>query len=55
MIAKWLGVPPWELIRQPIVWQEWGRAAMNAEAGASAEIQKREARRARTARARGGR
>lgn len=47
MTARWLGVPPWELLEQPTVWLAWGQAAMNAEAGAQAEIQKRNARQAR--------
>lgn len=54
MTARWLGVPPWVLLEQPMGWLAWGQAAMNAENGAEAEIQKRNARRARAQRAMGG-
>lgn len=29
--AKWLGVPPWELVDQPQVWMEWALIADAAE------------------------
>ena len=34
--AKYLGVAPWELQRQPIAWQHWALMAMKAEASAKA-------------------
>lgn len=55
MTARWLGVPPWELLEQPTVWLEWGQAAMNAEAGAQEEIRKRQERRSKMAQATRGR
>lgn len=41
--AKYLGVAPWELMEQPFVWEQWARAAENAEN--EAERQKQESRR----------
>lgn len=32
--ARWLGVPPWELLHRPRVWMEWALAALGAEAAA---------------------
>ena len=29
--ARWLGVAPWDLARQPIWWREWAFTAMEAE------------------------
>lgn len=29
--AKWLGVAPWELARQPTYWQHWTLLAIEAE------------------------
>jgi len=35
--AKWLGVPPWELMKQPQIWTEWAlnhrAAVMSVGAG----------------------
>lgn len=30
--ARWLGVAPWDLAREPIYWREWIYTAMEAEA-----------------------
>lgn len=32
--ARYLGVPPWELARQPATWMEWALTSEAAEAGA---------------------
>ena len=32
--ARWMGVPPWELARQPIFWRVWARTIEIAEAEA---------------------
>lgn len=32
--ARYLGVAPWELLKQPIAWMEWAAIAENAENGA---------------------
>ena len=32
--AKFLGVPPWELLEQPIYWKRWALEAASAEGGA---------------------
>lgn len=32
--ARYLHVPPWELIKQSKIWQIWGLQAANAEEGA---------------------
>ena len=32
--ARWLGVPPWELLTRPPVWMEWALVAETAEATA---------------------
>jgi hypothetical protein len=32
--ARWVGVPPWELLTRPRVWMEWALAAEAAEATA---------------------
>ncbi len=29
--ARYLGVPPWELLKQPVVWTRWAEAAAHAE------------------------
>lgn len=33
--ARYLGVPPWDLVQQPVWWQEIALAAEAAEAAAS--------------------
>jgi len=40
--AKYLGVPPWELARQPLTWVEMAEAAQDAEAHARAVHEKRQ-------------
>ncbi len=35
--AKGMGVAPWELAAQPLVWQEWELTAQAAEAAAQRE------------------
>jgi len=35
--AHYLGVAPWELMMQPIAWQEWALMAESAEAPAPAQ------------------
>lgn len=40
-VAKWLGVPPWELAQAPSMWRDRASAVMDAEAHA-AEIQRRQ-------------
>jgi hypothetical protein len=30
--ARYLGVAPWELLRQPLYWQEWALTAESVEA-----------------------
>jgi hypothetical protein len=40
-IARYLGVPPWELERQPQYWQSWAQTAMAAEAMAEKELSKK--------------
>lgn len=32
--AKYLGVAPWDLLAQPMVWRSWARWAQTAEAEA---------------------
>lgn len=32
--ARYLGVPPWELLDQPAVWMEWALICQGAEAEA---------------------
>jgi hypothetical protein len=29
--AKWLGVAPWDLMKQPLYWTHWGLAGRSAE------------------------
>lgn len=29
--ARYLGVPPWDLMQQPAIWREWALTAENAE------------------------
>jgi hypothetical protein len=29
--AKWMGVPPWDLLEQPAIWTDWALAAIHAE------------------------
>jgi len=41
--AKYLGVAPWELLRQPDCWQHWALGAMDAEATAAEELKRFEA------------
>lgn len=43
--ARYLGVAPWELLDQPIIWREWAEAATFAESEAKRQQQEREARR----------
>lgn len=38
--AKYLGVPPWELARQPLYWTEVALAAMDGERRARKEADK---------------
>jgi hypothetical protein len=38
--AKLLGVPPWELTKQPIIWQTWAFEAAEAQAYAAEELDK---------------
>lgn len=37
--AKYLGVAPWELMDQPVVWESWARVSENAEAEANRQRQ----------------
>lgn len=37
IVAKHMGVPPWELIAQPAYWFYWGLCWMNAEGYAERE------------------
>lgn len=39
--ARYLGVPPWELLKQPIYWMEWALQSENAEDAAEAHHQQR--------------
>ena len=39
--AKYLGVPPWELSGKPVAWQAMAEAAMEAEAHADQQRNKR--------------
>lgn len=39
--ARFLRVAPWDLLRQPVVWQEWARGAMSAEGEARRQHQAR--------------
>lgn len=48
MVAKWLGVAPWDLAEQPADWLAAAETVMAAEHGAAVEIQKRADRKART-------
>lgn len=41
--AKYLGVPPWELAKQPHTWVNMAEAAQDAEAHARAVHEKRQA------------
>ena len=34
--ARYLGVAPWELYRQPVYWRDWALTAHNAEDEAQA-------------------
>jgi hypothetical protein len=40
--ARYLGVPPWELLRQPRVWYEMALAADAAEMAARSDAAKRQ-------------
>ncbi len=44
--AKYLGVAPWDLLEQPVIWMEWAREGEKAEAIADEEIRKNEERKA---------
>jgi len=41
--ARYLGVPPWELARQPVTWQRWALAAEEAEGAAARAARERNA------------
>lgn len=43
--AKYLGVAPWDLMRQPIYWTEWAIHSNHAEATAQKNQQERQQRR----------
>jgi len=43
--AKYLGVPPWELLDRPVAWREFAIAAENAEMKAQAKVQERASKR----------
>lgn len=45
--AKYLGVAPWDLLEQPMVWREWVAEAMTAEAAAERAAQRRSEKRRR--------
>lgn len=38
--AKYLGVAPWELARQPAIWRTWAVMGENAEAKAQEQLAK---------------
>ena len=42
--ARYLGVAPWELSRQPVTWRDWALTAESAENQAEAERLKRSSR-----------
>ncbi len=46
--AKYLGVPPWELLDRPIAWREFALAAENAESKAQAKMQEKANKRRKT-------
>lgn len=35
--AKYLEVPAWDLVRQPVIWRNWALAAMRSEEHAKAQ------------------
>jgi hypothetical protein len=37
--AQYLGVAPWELLEQPVVWRSWARMAARAESEARRQKQ----------------
>lgn len=39
--ARYLGVPPWDLVRQSAIWRDWALIAEEAEEHAKAEQAKR--------------
>lgn len=39
--AKYLGVAPWDLLQQPVIWQHWAQAAASAEIEARKQLEKR--------------
>jgi len=43
--AKYMGVPPWELLKQPIYWRNWALQAEKAENEAERQRQEAEKRR----------
>ncbi len=30
-VARYLGVAPWDLVQQPVIWRRWGLAAYNLD------------------------
>lgn len=39
--ARYLGVPPWELMKQPLYWRQWALAVQEAEEEVEAEREAR--------------
>ncbi len=42
--ARWLGVPPWDLIERPAAWQEWAIAAADAQSEANEKLRRKRGR-----------
>lgn len=36
--AKYLGVAPWQLLEQPVIWMDWALAAESAEIDAQNQL-----------------
>ena len=45
--AKYLGVPPWDLMNQPVIWMVWALEAQKAEVQAENAARNRSERRSR--------
>ena len=48
--AKYLGVAPWDLALQPLVWEQWAIEALAAEGAAEEEMMRQRTRKQNAAR-----
>lgn len=47
--ARYLGVPPWDLLKMPVYWHNWARMAEDAEHEAEKQIRKAQDRKSKLA------